>query len=506
MSKKKTEVVQERGMIGLMIHSDGSARPNPGFAGWGIHGYIFEDVVPKKGYGIPDYVLTANDYMSKTIKAGQPNIPLVTPLKYIDGYGAVNPSYAADPRGNSNNQGELMGAIEALKIADQHPEVTRVRIWSDSQYVVNGFKHAQNWSRNNWLKPDGQPPANVGLWKEYMEVYTALKERGVDLAINWCEGHIGIFGNELVDVAAFVGMRRATCGIFEPVIEITDPEGYWKYDTERHPFISHRRMYYNTLKDHNVPGEYCLGEHDKEDDMAGKRQANGAYAYVMLDEPEVVLEAVRDYSCNLADGNNTVMIARVDYIYRADVHELLTKEREVVLNPPPRAKSSLDAVAKDIKEIVTREHNPPLLIQRCVNELSQMKQILDDFQAGNDLMVTTDLTSLIYESVVETNKKGEETRSIKLRPEFVVGTSDMAAKVNYRHFSGEIRQADIHLLLGLDLLDRNALRRLEEMEPVVQLVTWSEEPSAFRFATIIKVNNAIGIWAGTYSNLRLILN
>jgi ribonuclease HI len=500
--KKKTEV-KERGMIGLMIHSDGSARPNPGFAGWGIHGYIYEDVPPTKGTGNPDYVLTSNDYMSKTDKAAQPNTPLVTPLFYVDGYGGLKP----DPvRGSTNNQGELRGAIEALRVALDH-DIKRVRIWTDSKYVTGGFSHALKWRQNGWLKADRQPPANVEMWKEYIELYDEVKAKGIDMAINWNEGHVeGNFGNGIVDDLAFVGMRHATNGIYAKAIDLTPPEGYWKYDTERHPFISHRRMYYNTVLDHNTPGEYCIGEHDKEDDLAGKRMANGAYAYIRLEQPEKVLEEVRNHSCRLADGDDTVMIARLDYIYRKDVHDMISQYGHIPLNKPPQSTSHLDAVTTNREELVTREHNPPLLIQRCVNELSQLKQILDDYEAGNSEMVTTDLTPLIYESVVETNKKGEEKRFIKLRPEFKVGVSNMEAVVNHRHPDGTIRQATIDLLLGLDLLDRNALRRLEEMEPEVRLVTWLEEPQAFRFATIIKVKGASGIWAGTYSNLRLILN
>lgn len=502
MAKKKPDVDKEPGLIGLMIHSDGSAKPNPGNAGWGIHGYIFEDVLPTKGTGNPDYVLTANDYLSKTDKAAQPNTPLVTPRFYVDGCGAV-PRHYGDDRGPSNNQGELMGAIEAMRIALDRPEIMRVRLWTDSKYVVNNAQYVNNWRKNNWIKSDGGPVANVGLWQEFSEVFEALKARGVDIRLAWCEGHVGNFGNEMVDVLAFIGMRRAWHHIYEKDVKVSDAEGYWKYSNDRHPFISHRRMYYNTILEHNPAGEYCLGEHDKEDDLAGKRMANGAYAYVQLDKPEHVLEAVRSHSCRLADGTNTVMIARVDYIYRAEVHKMLTEQGDVVLNKPPKSPSHLDAVCKDIKEIVTREHNPPLLIERCVKELGQLKQILDDYKAGNADMVVTDLTPLIYESLTEISKKGEEKRITKLRPEFVVGTSDMKATVQYRHPDNSLRSADINLLLGLDLLDRNALRRLEELEPEVRLVTWLEEPSAFRFATIIKVKDAIGIWAGTYSNLRL---
>lgn len=497
--KDKENENKEPALRGLMVHTDGAARPNPGFAGWGMHGYIYEDVSPTKGTGNPDYVLTADDYLTKAVKATLPNVPLVTPVVYVDGYGALPPM-------STNNRGELLGALEALRLALLH-KVQRVRIWTDSRYVIGGFSHALKWRANHWKKADGVEPANIDLWKEYVPLIEQIKTEGVDLAINWCEGHSGVLGNEMADTLAYIAHRHAVNGLYDKSIKLTSPEGYWKYDAERHPFLNHRRMYYDTIRENNVPGEYCLGEHDKDDDLAGKRMANGAYAYVLLDEPDPVLETVRNYSIKQADGDHTVMIARVDYIYRADVHSLIKNYGVVPLRPLPNTNASgLDTVIEDLKEVVTREHNPPLLIQRCFNELSQMREILDDFRNGKPDLVTTDLTSLIYESFVETNKKGEEKHLTKLRPEFVVGTSDMAAKVSYRHPDGSPRQVDIRLLLGLDLLDRNGLRRLEDLEPEVRLVTWLEEPQAFRFATIIKVKGAIGIWAGAYSNLRLILD
>jgi ribonuclease HI len=506
MSKKKEEVIKEQGMKGVVLFADGSARPNPGFAGWGLHGYLYEAIVPKKGTGNPDYVLTENDYLSKTVSATVPEVKLVTPLQYVDGYGGVPVSLAADSRGNTNNQGELMGVIEALKLAIEHG-VEKLRVWTDSQYVVTNMGNAHTWQRNGWRLSNGEEAKNLALWKEFLVLFQILKEKGVDFAINWNKGHAGNYGNEIVDGLAFVGMRHATHGIFETKIVLSPAEGYWKYEANRHPFISHRRMYYNTLPESNLPGEYCLGEHDKDDDLAGKRQANGAYAYIRLDKPENVLEQVRRHSCKLANGEDTVMIGRVDYIYRAEVHEYLDSYGDVVLNNPPDAKSYLDAVIRNKKEPVTTEHWPPLLIGRTEQELGQLKDILDDYLKGEPEMVTTDLTPLIYESIVETSKKGEEKRFTKLRPEFIVGMSKMEANVNYRHpKDNSIRQANINLILGLDLLDRNALRRLEELEPEVRLVTWLEEPLAFRFATIIKVKGAVGIWAGTYSNFRIILD
>lgn len=511
----KIKIEKPKGPIGMMLHCDGSSRPNPGYAGWGLHGYMYEDLEPTKGTGNPDYVLTASDYMSKVTKATLPNVSLVTPLKYYDGWGALENDMS------TNNAAELSGAIEALMITaaavtedGRRPE--KLNLWSDSKYVVLGCEHARKWQANGWLKADQTEPANVELWKKFIEEYDALTALGVTIKLTWNKGHKweedavdNNLGNELVDELAYVGMRAATMGEKGKKIVESAPEGYWKYETDRHPFLTHRRMYYNSLPEYNTPGEYCIGEHDKNDDMAGKRMANGAYAYVRLEQPEAVLETVRNYSHDLVNGDDVVMIARLDYIYNSSIHAMIMEHGDKVLRPrpfdPSNGRPSRAAIIRNPKEHVTREHYPPLLIERAVNELEELRQILDDHLEGKDVILTeTDLTPLIYESQTETNRKGEEKVITKLKPEFKVGTATMDVDVNYMHPNGELRTVPIKLLLGLDLLDRNALRRIEDMEPDIRLVSWSEQPQAFRYATIIKVKGGVGIWGGVYSNLRLI--
>jgi ribonuclease HI len=500
--KKKDDVVEEVYTRGLVLHSDGSCNPNPGNAGWGFHGYLFENKEPTRGTGLADYVLTASNYYTKTEKATLPNLPLITPITYFDGYGAIEGK-------STNNTGELMGAVEAIQLAirkireNEGGDFTSVHIWTDSQYVVEGKDRVMRWRENGWLKPDGNPPANLDLWKEFVDAITELRTLCEKVFVNWNKGHDNNFGNEVVDMLAFVGRQYAVKGL-APIKEITEsaPEGYWKYETDRHPFLNHRRMYYNTVAEANPPGEYCMGEHDKNDDLAGKQMANGAYAYVKLDEPSKVLEAVRNYSVKLADGDDVIMIARVDYIFRSDVHRVLAAHDDVVLNRATNTPNR-NIIHKLSDELVAREHMPPYNIHACVNHMQQLKEIMDDYLAGSKHLLVTDLTPLIYESQTET-KKGEDKTIMKLRPEFTVGTDNMDVEVNYQHPVNGPSKTTVNILLGLDCLDRNALRRLENLDPVVHLVTWAEEPKAFRFATIIKIKGGIGIWVGAYSNLRLI--
>lgn len=102
----------------VMIYTDGACSGNPGPGGWGA-------------------VLLFGDNR-KEISGGD------------------------DP--TTNNRMELSAVIEALK---QLKEPCKVKLYSDSAYVVNCFKQGwhHNWKRNGWLNSKKQPVENQDLWK-----------------------------------------------------------------------------------------------------------------------------------------------------------------------------------------------------------------------------------------------------------------------------------------------------------------------------------------------------
>lgn len=478
---------------GIMIHSDGSARPNPGFTGWGMHGYIFEDVEPTKGTGNPDYVLTAKDYLSKAEKALNPNAKIVTPLQYVDGWGSFTEAL-------TNNYGELCGACEALELALEQ-DAMLVTLRTDSEYVCKNLQFAFNWRKNNWTKSDGRPPGNVELWKRLLTAYESLKAKGAQVSLEWNRGHNGNFGNEIADVLAYIGMRHSSNGIEKKEIKLTDAQGYWKYETNRHAFFNHRRMYFNSQIEHFATGEYYFGEHGTDDDMCGKRMADGAFSLVRMKQPDPALEALRRYTCDIANGVNSIMLARLDYLYRSDIHKQITQWGPLTMMRP--RSDRLDLEGHD-EEPLMKELREPIIAQRAIDAIRALGMTLDDYLAKEHYLTVTDLTPILYETTIE-KKKDVEKRITKLRAEFKVGYADLPADILFKRPDGTLDQVNIKLALGIDMLDRNALRRLEDDEPVVKVVTWSEDPQAFRHATIIETKDGIGIWAGYFSNLRIIL-
>ena len=65
----------------------------------------------------------------------------------------------------TNNVMELTAAIEGLKLLKFPCEV---KLYSDSSYLVNGFKQKwiENWMKNDWRTSNKEPVKNKELWQE----------------------------------------------------------------------------------------------------------------------------------------------------------------------------------------------------------------------------------------------------------------------------------------------------------------------------------------------------
>ena len=69
----------------------------------------------------------------------------------------------------TNNVMELTAVIEGLKMLKYPCEV---ELYSDSAYVVNGFKQGwiYNWVKNNWRTSGKEPVKNKEIWQELYEL------------------------------------------------------------------------------------------------------------------------------------------------------------------------------------------------------------------------------------------------------------------------------------------------------------------------------------------------
>ena len=104
---------------------------------------------------------------------------------------------------------ELTAAIEGLAAI---PGRRRVRLHSDSAYVVNCFRDRwwERWERNGWLGTARKPVTNRDLWERLL-----AETRRHDVVWVKVAGHSGEALNERVDAlarAAITALRRPPRG------------------------------------------------------------------------------------------------------------------------------------------------------------------------------------------------------------------------------------------------------------------------------------------------------
>lgn len=486
---------------GIVFYTDGGARPNPGFAGSGMHGYYFEKEEPKKGAGQAENVLTADGYVLKKEMAEMPVvIPQVTPIEYYDGFAAY-----ADTL--TNNFAELNAVCEALEFSLSR-DVNEITVITDSEYVRKGIEGwIVVWEKNNWTLRDGSPVKNVDSWKRLEAIRVALKEKSVTLNCQWVRGHNDNLGNEKADKLATLAVMHSRNNRQNFVTFETKPaEGYWKADNERHPFISSRNIYINTGVGLHEPGTYYTGDHGNEDDMYCKRISDGSYAMILLKQPDPTVEKVIKVMQDMAEGEESLAILRLDNIFRPETHKEVAAwgSLAMVRNDPSRLDLyCLDHTSED-PHPMTRELRPAKLAMRAVETTAMLEEKLYDFLNSTGKVVSTDLTSILYETEIKTPKKGEPITVMKFKSDFNVGFTALPVEARFRDPSGVEKTAPVILSMGIDMLPRNPLKRLEELNPVVTLITWSESEDVFRYATVIQAGEDVGIWAGIYSNIRVV--
>ena len=93
----------------------------------------------------------------------------------------------------TNNRMEMMAAIAGL---ESLTETSRLRLYSDSQYLINGMKlgWARRWQRNAWRRNAREPALNPDLWQRLLDMNDRHEIEWV-----WVRGHVGNPMNELCD-------------------------------------------------------------------------------------------------------------------------------------------------------------------------------------------------------------------------------------------------------------------------------------------------------------------
>ncbi len=472
----------------LILYTDGSADPNPGYYGSGVHGYVFEEEVDKP-IVIDGWVVTNLGYYNKReIKLDTTNIATVKPISYID---------LCVPLGNdgTNNQAEIVGVIEAILIAI-NLKVDKLTIYTDSSYVCKGMTEwLPKWKRSNYTKSDGGKVSNKELWVKLDTVLTDLK-KNTDIDVLWIKAHDGHIGNDKADLLAAIGTSSSKLNKLDRTYTVSDVAKYWKPDICRDPFFFHKRLYFNSSTE-RLDNVYYLADNDNEDILIGKRKPESSYSVVIFKDKDELIGNIIDYQTKVCMGMNSIFMIKLDTVYNKLVYPHLLKFKELSLSI---FKHTFNLTFIN-RSALTVELNPTFLSLRAIDNFNLLEELLYDVIGMNELDIveklcggttvsTIDITSYIYEPI--TTKK-----SVTIRIKTLISNIVKYIKIPIVHKGKKYK---IPLTFGLDIPNRNTLKKLEGDDTKVQLVITANTDSSFTYSTVITKGSTKAICSNYFSN------
>lgn len=489
MTEKSTE--QEAKLAhGAVFYTDGSCRPNPGPSGSGVHGYFYRSKAQDKPTMGDGMIISEEGYK----RQGETAV-FVEPLEYYDCTGAHAGS-------NTNNFAEVEGLSKAFALC-VGKGLARLHVICDSRFAMDGVGWCEGWSRNGWMKSDGGDIANVQSWKTLYRVYKELLAEQTKVTLEWTKAHVGTRGNHEADILAAIGTfrsRRGESGWYD----LTKPAiGYWKNEVDRHPFLNIRRIFFNSEEQYNESGRYTQGDSGVGDFISGKRTPITSYSVVLLNEPDPVIEAVRQAQYKHAKGNNAIMMIKCDEVFSKAHFPWIETYGADCLEGDRQCHNLLFTDATPL----TLEMNPTGLSPRAIEGMNSLEEMLLLYPKalkgekplinGAELQIE-DITHRFYK-YNEVKKGKEMVTKAELLPEYVVGLTDIKIDVDL-NVQGKPKKVTLPYILGLDFLHRNNLKKLEDHNPKVYLVAWAESESSYRYATVCSCDTGMGIWSNYHAD------
>ena len=489
---------QQTPETGVVLYCDGSCRyGNPGYIGWGVHGYLYELKQLNKPVTTDSHHITNKGYVPANKPNKDINVVAVDPLLYFDYYGSSLTL-------GTNNKAEILavynGIINALTHNPKH-----IAIFTDSEYTINCItKWSHNWAKSNWIKHDGLAVANADILAPLYDIVNNLKRIGINFSIEWVKGHNEVMGNVQADILAVIGMNHSHAGELRNEFNTAQAKGYWKNEIEKHPFINFKRIYFNSVRMFNVPGEYYQADPGGGDFIIGKRIPESGFSVIKLTEPDHIVEAVKEKQYEVAKELNAIIMMKLTRVYSKEIYPYLVNSGKYCLLADKR---NLNLNFIDDKP-VTLEINPTGLSMRAIDSFNFLEELMADFLkykeigidcASNNLMINFhDITDTFF-STEEKLVKKEVKKIMALKPEITNNLKDVEMEIT-EFYDGNDVSLNIPLIFGLDILPRNNLKKLETHNPSIYVLTWRESERTIKYATIIKCDSGIGIWANYFSN------
>jgi len=124
--------------------------------------------------------------------------------------------------GSTNQRGELLALLKALKVINER--MCDAYIITDSEYLFNAMTKQwyRNWQHNDWLTRDGYEVKNRDIWEQITRYASLIEDCGDEVIFYHIKGHVIPFGtvttrNALVDDPTGEKLHSLVCDKYDAV-------------------------------------------------------------------------------------------------------------------------------------------------------------------------------------------------------------------------------------------------------------------------------------------------
>lgn len=502
------KLIPETGDWGVVLYTDGGYREKTNVSSWGLHGYFYDYVERKGGYGLKKATPTNAGYAGpgirvvdetgKVLRRSVKNHLEAKPVRiaaYIDGH---EPCI-----GGTNNHAEVRGLLNALKLIEAlSPPQTQLVL--DSEYALKGaLLWNSKWKEKNYIKPDGTLRDNKELWLEIDEIMQRLEKAKTRISWDWVKGHMDDIGNNAADLWSNQAMNAAINGYSEIEFKVLPIAKYWSPTVEVHPLLREPRMYLplNTRTKISASGKtYYFGNVGPNEGIEGQPSADQGYSVVNIPQPCPVLEEVERYFLENCLRNKDLYIVRLrnDMITKAKVYKEILDYGSKFFEPRPDLQVVKNVHTRNSIKGFGEAIDPVEISFKLADNLLGLEALLQTFMGGTDKkLISHDITEMFYIKEMKKNKEVDK----------YVASNRSAVKgdITFEH-DGGIKTRAVSLTYGIDLPSQTTLRSVVNFNPKVFVIHWPENDIQRRYATVLQTDIGIGLWCGIYSNIAFLVN
>ncbi len=457
-----------------VVYTDGSSRPNPGKAGFGIHGYTYKDLSPRPYKALhTTHHLTNKGYQLPNSKSEENPYELVKPLDVVN---ISMPLLEHD----TNNAAELVAVVYALEHFFDSG-INDITIYMDSEYVRRGVtEHLDRWAENNWLKTDGTPLVNKDIWKKLRVLMLEYKTADRKINMLWVKGHDDNAGNSIADMLAAIAANSHYQGHNHETVSVQSFDAYKKEMFAPNDILDFKRLYFNANKS-SGPSYYHCANIPKEEGHFGKRTVESVYAILDLSERDRVLDIVMQKHRSLVREYAATATLKLERVLNKRVYWFINKYKENCLYHGGKNNNELMFIDKtSLVEDIDR----PGILFKALDIFSSLEAVYSSHSNSHEY-TTLDLTDVFYNAGA-------------LKPIYKVGAVDV--EVPNPFISGKT----LALTFNKDMPSRNVLKRIEKLNPTIKLIFWKASSFSYRYLCLVEADNTKALWSNYHTSLFLL--